>query len=104
LNGTVGVVHATGAFGSGAALNQDTSDNKQQGVEHEVRIGKIDALQTGQVSRDQQKIAMKAKLFSDIPAATALAMIYQAVGVALQNKTIMMLKSRVLLYVRLMKW
>lgn len=54
MNGTVGVVQAAGAFSSGVVLNRDIGDNKQQGVEQGVRICKIDALETGQVSRDQQ--------------------------------------------------
>ncbi|OIT02663.1 hypothetical protein A4A49_25508 [Nicotiana attenuata] len=91
LTGTVGVgqIVPAGAVGRGAVLNQASTSNNQQGValmNQGVRSG-IDALETVQVRMDQQKTVWKSKLPADIPAATALARIYQAVGSALQNKT-----------------
>lgn len=48
------------------------------------RSGMVDAIEIGQLSKDQQKSV--SKLPRDIPAATALARIYQAIGSSLENR------------------
>lgn len=78
----------SGAFGRGSVLNRATTGNYQQGValvNQGVRSG-IDDLENVQLRMDQQKNVRKYKLPIAIPAATALARIYQAVGSALENK------------------
>nr|XP_033511649.1 uncharacterized protein LOC117276403 isoform X2 [Nicotiana tomentosiformis] len=75
-----------GVIGHGTGLIQDTNGNEQQEVtpvDQRGRSGKVDDIEIGQLSSDQQKPV--SKLPRDIPAATTLVTIYQVVGSALQN-------------------